>query len=88
MPESLFGVALHLLAVPQQSVMDTAAPATSPVPVYYFHSFGQPFCANVGCPCQAHQQEVVKLFVLLIEGRLDLEPAATLLAAHRKERRP
>ena len=87
MPESLFGVALHLLAVPQQSVTDTAAPATSPVPVYYFHSFEQPFCANVRCPCQMHRQAVVRLFVSLIEGRLDLEPAAALLTERGKERR-
>ena len=87
MPESLFGVALHPLAVPQRSATDTAAPAPSSVPVYYFHSIDQPFCANVGCPCQAHRQAVVRLFVSLVEGRLDLEPAAALLPERGRERR-
>jgi hypothetical protein len=87
MPGSLFGVSLHVLAVPRQNVTDTAAPSTSPVPVYYFHSFDQPFCANVHCPCQGHRQAVGRLFVSLIEGRLDLEPVAALLTERGKEHR-
>ena len=87
MLESLFAVSLRPSSVPWQSVMDTAASAGSSLPVYSIHSFDQPFCAHVRCPCQAHRQEVVRLFVSLIEGRLDLEPTAALLTEHGKERR-
>jgi hypothetical protein len=85
MPESLFGVSLQPLTIPQQSVTDAAAPPIWSIPIYYIHSFDRPFCANVHCPCQAHQQEVVRLLVSIIEGRVVLEPAAALLAADGKE---
>ena len=87
MPEHLFGVSLRPYAVPRQGVTDTVAPATSSVPVYFIHSFEQPFCADARCTCQTHRQEVVTLFVTIIEGRVQLEPAAALLAEHGKERR-
>jgi hypothetical protein len=53
-----------------------------PVP----HSFEQPFCADIRCTCQAHRQEVVRLFVTILEGRTELEPAAALLTENGKER--
>jgi hypothetical protein len=85
MPESLFGVSLHPLAVSQQSVTDTAAPAISSIPVYVIHSFDQPFCQTATCPCHTYQQEVVRLLVSIIEGRVELEPAAALLGTDGKE---
>jgi hypothetical protein len=88
MPESLFGVSLCPSPVPQQSVTDIVAPALSSVPVHRIHSFEQPFCTNARCTCHAQQQEVVKLFVTIIEGHVQLELAAALLADDGKERRP
>ena len=52
----------------------------SPIPVYYIHSFEQPFCDNPLCFCQLQRQETVKLFVQVIEGKLLLEHAQSLLA--------
>jgi hypothetical protein len=86
MPEHLFGVSLRPCAVTRQGVTDTAAPPTSCVPSYYIHSFEQPFCADARCACHTQQQEVVRLFVTIIEGRMQLEPAAALLAENGKER--
>ena len=51
---------------------------TSP-PVYYIHSFEQPFCNDPLCLCQMRQREIVKLFVQLIEGKLELAKAQDLL---------
>ena len=85
MPEHLFGISLSKYLECQKAVRETGHPLPS-VPVYYFHSFEQSFCANVHCPCQVHQQAVVRLFVSLIEGRLDLEPATALSTESGKER--
>jgi hypothetical protein len=87
MPESLFGVSLRPYAVLWQSVTDTLAPSTTSVPSYFIHSFEQPFCADAHCTCHARQQEVVNLFVTIIEGHAQLEPAAALLVENGKERR-
>ena len=48
----------------------------SSIPVVYFHSFEQPFCANPLCRCQLNRQAVIKLFVQIIEGKLELEQAS------------
>ena len=50
----------------------------APIPMYYFHSFEQPFCTNLLCHCQRNRQAVVKLFVQIIEGKLELEKASEL----------
>ena len=87
MPESLFGFSLRSLLLPRQGVTDSVTPpSTSSVAVYSIHSFEQPFCADAQCPCYAQEQEGVRLFVSIIEGRFDLEPAAPLLAVHGMER--
>ena len=49
-------------------------------PVYYIHSFERPFCNNPLCLCQLRQKETVKLFVGLVEGKLELAKADTLLS--------
>ena len=87
MPEHLFGVSLRLSVVPHQAVTETAAPIPS-IPVYSIHSFEQPFCSDASCICQAHRSEVVSLFVQIIEGHVQLEPAVALLVEPEKERRP
>jgi hypothetical protein len=46
------------------------------IPMYYFHSFEQPFCTNPLCQCQLNRQAVIKLFVQIIEGKLELEQAS------------
>jgi hypothetical protein len=86
MPEHLFGVSLRQHPAPQQSVTDTVAPTPS-VPSYFIHSFEQPFCADAHCTCHAQQQEVVTLFVTIIEGHVQLEPAVALLVENEKEHR-
>jgi len=87
MPEHLFGVSLRQYTVPQQVVTDTVASPTASVPAYFIHSFDQPFCADARCTCHAQRQEVLRLFVKIIEGHMELEPAATFLTENGKERR-
>ena len=58
---------------------DTVRPQRSIIPIYYVHSFEQPFCADASCSCQRQRQEVVKLFVKIIEGHLELEQEETLV---------
>ncbi len=48
----------------------------SSIPVYYFHSFEQPFCKNPLCQCQLNRQATIKLFTQIIEGKLELEMAS------------
>ena len=48
----------------------------SSVPVFYIHSFEQPFCHNQCCPCQRTRQQATGLFVHIIEGKLELVYAA------------
>jgi len=84
MPEHLFGISLSTYPVPQKTVMETGHPLPS-VPVYCIHSFEQPFCQNTTCRCHTHQQEVVRWFVSIIEGRVELGPAAALLETGGKE---
>jgi hypothetical protein len=85
MPEHLFGVSLRPYPVPQQGVTDTVVPTPS-VPSYFIHSFEQPFCADACCTCHAQQQGVVKLFVKIIEGHVQLEHAAAFLTEDGKGR--
>jgi hypothetical protein len=82
----LFDVSLRQFAVPLKGVADTAPPIPS-VPVYFIHSFEQPFCADAHCTCHAQQQEVVTLFVKIVEGHFELDQAAALLEEDGKERR-
>lgn len=48
------------------------------IPVYYIHSFEQPFCKNQCCPCQLNRAATIKLFTHIIEGKLELEKASDL----------
>ena len=50
----------------------------SSIPVYYIHSFEQPFCKNPLCPCQLNRPATIKLFTQIIEGRVELEKASDL----------
>ena len=50
------------------------------IPVYYIHSFERPFCNNPLCFCQMQQRDIVKLFAQIVEGKLELEQARTLLS--------
>lgn len=59
---------------------DLVKPSGSPLPIYYIHSFEQPFCSNPLCLCQLHRRETVKLFVQLVEGKLLLEHAQSFAA--------
>ena len=57
---------------------DTANPDL-PVPLYFFHSFEQPFCQNPRCKCQWQQQEVRRLLGSIAEGVMTLREAANFL---------
>ncbi len=59
-------------------VTDTATPRT-PIPLYYFHSFEQPFCNDPTCQCHWKQQEVRRLLASIIQGELTLKEAAKLI---------
>ncbi len=78
MPDNLCNVSPPQYPLSQQGVMDTATSLPT-IPVYLLHSFEQPFCANATCPCHAQQQEVVRLFVKIVEGFLELEQAVHFL---------
>jgi hypothetical protein len=86
MPGNLFDVSLTRYPVPLMGVTDTVAPIP-PLPMYFFHSFEQPFCTDAHCTCHAQRQEVLKLFVKIIEGRFELEQAAALIQENWKEHR-
>ena len=58
---------------------DYSVLAVSVVPIFYIHSFEQPFCTNPFCRCQLKRQVVIELFVQLVEGKLELEKAAELI---------
>ena len=60
------------------AVTDTAHPE-KPIPVYYFHSFEQPFCRDPTCTCHWKQQEVRRLLGSILEGELSLKEAADLI---------
>ena len=64
------------LLAPQ--VTDTVKPVQS-IPVYYFHSFEQPFCRDATCKCHWKQHEVKRLLGSILEGELSLREAANLL---------
>jgi hypothetical protein len=57
---------------------DTASPST-PVPIFCIHGFEQPFCTRENCDCQRQPQAVRRLFIQIIEGKLELERAAVFL---------
>lgn len=61
-----------------QRATDTASP-NSPVPIYFFHSFEQPFCKNLACKCHWLQREVRRLLGSIVEGEMTLREAANLL---------
>lgn len=48
----------------------------SSIPMLYIHSFEHPFCRDPLCRCQLDRQAVIKLFVQIIEGKVELEQAA------------
>jgi hypothetical protein len=48
------------------------------VPVFYIHSFEQPFCIDPLRQCQLHKPAVLFLFTRIIERKLELEKAANL----------
>jgi len=59
-------------------VTDTATPRT-PIPLYYFHSFEQPFCNDPTRQCHWKQQEVRRLLARTLQGELTLREAAKLV---------
>ena len=67
-------------------VTDTARPQQS-IPVYYFHSFEQPFCNDPACQCHWKQQEVRRLLASIIQGELTLKEAANLIDAENEGER-
>ena len=86
MPEHLFDVSFRPYLVPLKGVTGTIAPIPS-IPAYCIHSFEQPFCADAHCACHAQRQEVVTLFVKIIEGHFELEQAAALIEENGTEYR-
>ena len=65
-------------------VTDTARPVQT-IPVYYFHSFEQPFCHDTACPCHSRHQEVARLLGNVLEGIVTLREAANLIDEERGE---
>ena len=63
---------------------DTATPRQQ-IPVYYIHSFEQPFCEVATCKCQKQRQEISRLFIKIVEGKFELEKAAYLIADKQEE---
>jgi hypothetical protein len=78
MPDSLFDVSRTTYPVSQQVITSTAIPIPT-MPVYFIHSFEQPLCQEATCQCHAQQQEIVRLFVKIIEGHFELEKAANFI---------
>ena len=66
-------------------VTDTASPVQT-IPVYFFHSFEQPFCKDANCKCHWKQQEVSRLLGSILEGSITLREAANLIDEERIER--
>lgn len=58
--------------------IDTATPRF-PIPIYFIHSFEQPFCTKETCTCQRQPQAVRQLFIQIVEGKLTLEQASALM---------
>jgi hypothetical protein len=75
------GIPFDLTEYPllEVSTTDTVRPQRSIIPIYYIHPFEQPICAIASGSCQRQKQEVVKLFVKIIGGHLELEQAETLM---------
>ena len=57
---------------------DTASPST-PIPIFFIHGFEQPFCTRENCRCQRQPQAVRRLFIQIVEGKLEVESAAAFL---------
>jgi hypothetical protein len=66
----------HSITLPIDT--DTATPRF-PIPIYFIHSFEQPFCTDETCTCQRQPQAVRQLFIHIVEGKLTLEQASALL---------
>lgn len=64
---------------------DTASPR-SPIPILYFHSFGQPYCANPACPCLRGKRSVAALLDLIAKGNLTLREAGPLIEETQEKR--
>ncbi len=75
------GIPFDLTEYPplEANVTDTVRPQKSIIPIYYFHSFEQPYCRNPECKCHRRQQEVRRLLDNIIEGKLTLRQAADLI---------
>src|SRR5260221_13833456 len=65
-------------------VTDTARPQQR-IPVYYFHSFDQPYCSNILCRCHSLQQEGRYLLRNIVDGILTLKEAANLIDDTKRE---
>ena len=63
---------------------DTATPRQQ-IPVYYLHSFEEPFCTNETCQCFVKRQEIKSLFVKIVEGKFNLEKAVDLIDDTQRE---
>ncbi len=57
----------HMLAFPT----DTASPIT-PVPIFYLHEGGRPFCLTPGCICHANEGQLRALLSGVNNGSLKL----------------
>ena len=57
---------------------DTAHPRT-PIPIYYIHALGSPFCDHPSCACRHNLRDVTRLLVSITEGTLELQNAAPLI---------
>ncbi len=86
MPDNLCNDSLTEYPFSRQGVTDTVTPIPT-VPVYFIHSFEQPFCADRTCQCYAQRQEVVRLFVKIVEGHFELEQVAHFLDDRNVERK-
>jgi hypothetical protein len=63
---------------------DTAHPRT-PIPIYYIHSLGSPFCAHPSCTCRRNVRDVTRLLGNITKGTLLLQNVAPLLEERREE---
>ena len=73
----------HLMQVTEMPAItpqatDTASPYT-PIPIYFFHSLGAPFCNNLRCKCHWQQREVRRLLASIVEGEMTLKEAADFI---------
>jgi hypothetical protein len=86
MPENLFDVSRTEYSLPQAVITDTVTSIPT-IPMYFIHSFEQPFCADATCQCSTQRQEVVRLFVQIVEGHFELDQTADFMDDNGKENR-